>query len=169
MVNLSELLKGDVSGFFKQPSNKAPTTGTETTEKFTSLETSGRIIRSYRGVLPCARGKARHILRCEHLRQIPGEGLPPYRARPEYTHQLWLWYRLNEEPDKLYLLFRGQFDFSLSEREPDWVAGKVSDFLAFLLIYTDKCKSQREVFRHQHSDRFWLLAIEKKLQRLASG
>lgn len=136
----------------------------EADRQFSRLAESGRIIRSYSGFLPDCRFKARHILRCEHLRDIPGERFSPYRAEPHFTHQIWLWYRLNIEPNKLYLLFRGQFDFSISAIKADQMAGEVTDFLAFLLLESDRYR--QNIFRNKDSDSFWVRAVERKVKSL---
>ncbi|MDJ0718727.1 MAG: hypothetical protein QNJ54_31630 [Prochloraceae cyanobacterium] len=139
----------------------------EANQEFSRMEASGRIIRSYSGFLPSTRFQARHILRCEHLRQLPGERFQPYRTFPNYTHQLWLWYRLNSNPDKLYLLFRGQFDFTIPGKNSDKVAAEITDFIAYLL--KEQENSSRELFRHKDSDNFWVMAIENEFKRLSSS
>lgn len=161
MKNLWDTLSTDVNIFFKPKA-----TDTDCDQQFSRLATGGRVIRSYGGFLPRSRRTAGHLLRCEHLRYIPSEGLQPYCVQSNYTHQLWLWYRLNSEPDKLQLLFRGQFDFTLVGRNPDWVAGEVTDFLAFLLLNCEE--HHREIFRHKHSEIFWASAVERKFKDICS-
>ena len=136
----------------------------EANRQFSRLAESGRIIRAYSGFLPDCRFRARHILRCEHLRELPGERFPPYRVEPQFTHQIWLWYRLKQEPDKLYLLFRGQFDFGFSAMDADQMSGEVTDFLAFLLLEGDQYR--QNIFRNQNSDSFWVRAVERKVKSL---
>lgn len=160
MIQLLETPKTYVS---RTKSTAAPAC---TDQQFSRMEESGRIIRSYSGFLPSTRQTARHILRCEHLKDVPGERLP-YRAEPSFTHQIWLWYRLNRYPDKLYLLFRGQFDFTIQGLDPDVVASRISDSLADLLL--DCNRSKREAFRHQDSTTFWALAVERKFKSLSIG
>lgn len=143
----------------------------EADQEFSRLAASGRIIRSYSGFLPCARFRARHILRCEHLRQLPGERFQPYRVFPNYTHQIWLWYRLNPKPEQLHLLFRGQFDFTIPDKYPneviaDKVAAEITDFLAYLLKKSQNYS--RDFFRHKDSDTFWVMAVESKFKALGS-
>ncbi|MDJ0716853.1 MAG: hypothetical protein QNJ54_22005 [Prochloraceae cyanobacterium] len=138
--------------------------GLQIDKKFSSVETSGRILSCYSGFLPGWRFRARHILRCEHLRNIPGERFPPYRAHSSLTHQLWLWYRLNQRPDRLELLFRGQFDLSFEKSKTDEVAKEITAHLADLL--TEGKTHPQELFRHLDSHQFWLCAIETKLKTL---
>ena len=147
----------------KPHADRSERTTASTNQPFSRVEESGRIIRAYSGFLPCTRHTARHLLRCEHLRQLPGEGFPPYRAQPEFTHQIWIWYRTYKEPEKLYLVFRGQFDFSITDADADLVAGEITNFLAHLMI---EAKDPREVLRHKETDIFWPLAVERKLRRL---
>ncbi len=128
------------------------------------MEAGGRIVREYSGFLPCSRLAGRHILRCEHLRDIPGEGFSPYRVEPEFTHQIWLWYRTNAEPDRLNLVFRGQFNFTLADHTEDWVAAEVTDFLAEMLW---EAKQLKHVTRNDQSDTFWIRTVATKLQNLA--
>jgi hypothetical protein len=135
-------------------------------QPFTRVATSGRIIREYSGVLPCARLSARHILRCEHLRDIPGEGLPPYRVEPDFTHQIWLWYRSSDEANRLRLVFRGQFDCSIPGREADVVACEVTDYLAELLW---DLSNMEESMHHENCEIFWSKAIEAKVRTLLNG
>lgn len=127
------------------------------------MEASGRIIREYSGFLPCSQLAARHILRCEHLRDIPSEGFSPYRVEPEFTHQLWIWYRTREEPGRLQLVFRGQFDFSIPGKDADGIAGMVTDFLARMLW---EAKSLKQAQRNDNSDVFWSRAVSTKLGNL---
>lgn len=133
----------------------------DSNQSFCRMAEGGRIIRSYSGFLPSTRRLARHVLRCEHLRDIPGEGFPPYRAEASYTHQIWIWYRLNDNPQQLNLLFRGQFDFARLGRDPDQVAGGVTDYLAYLLVKGEP--HIQELFRHEASDLFWALAVDQYL------
>ncbi len=149
------------------PTDNVPTRKDTTNDdqQFSRVVASGRTISSYSGFLPCTRYGARHIFKCEHLRHIPGERLP-YRAHPSFTHQIWIWYRLTQEPGKLYLLFRGQFDFTLRDRDPDWVAEQVSEFLASLLFNCEEHTG--EIFRHEDGDAFWALAVERKFKSLSS-
>jgi len=159
MKNLWDTLQTDVSKIFKPKS-----TSTDPDQQFCRLAAGGRVIRSYSGFLPYCRRTAGHLLRCEHLRYISSEGLQPYCVQSNFTHQIWLWYRLNREPDKLHLLFRGQFDFTLLGRDSDWVAGEVADFLAFLLL---NCEGHhREIFRHSGGEIFWAYAVERKFTSL---
>lgn len=174
MSLIEKLLKADVRDLFPfvpstQPA-RAPSQPArdDTYQQFSRVAESGRIIRAYSGILPGSRRTARHLLRCEHLRDIPGEGFSPFRAEPHHTHQIWLWYRLSKEPDKLILLFRGQFCFTLAGTDADWVAGEVADFLAYLLL-SDAQNPWSEVFRHDNSDLFWALAVEKKVENLRSN
>ncbi|PSN11871.1 hypothetical protein C7293_22555 [filamentous cyanobacterium CCT1] len=120
---------------------------------------SGRIVRSYCGFLPRLEGRSRHIIRCEHLDFIPGEGFSPFRAEPCFTHQIWIWYRLNRNPDRLNLLFRGQFDFSCPEQDAHELARRVTDYLANLLINNGEHENQ--LFLSETSWKFWALAIDK--------
>lgn len=160
MKKIWDTLQTDVGQIFK-----TKVTAIAPDQQFSRLAVHGRVVRSYSGFLPCARRTARHILKCEHLRHIPSEGPKPYCFQSNHTHQIWLWYRLNRAPDRLHLLFRGQFDFTLLGRNSDWVAGEVADFLAFLLI---TCETHhREIFRHQHSDIFWTSAVERKFTSLS--
>ncbi len=158
MVNLLELLTTHV------PRTKP--TPTDTNQQFSRVAEGGRIIRSYSGFLPRTRRTARHILRCEHLWDIPGERLP-YRVDPSFTHQIWIWYRLNKDPEKLYLLFRGQFNFTITGHDSDWIAGQVSDSLASLL--RDSKEHMHLVFRHKDCDTFWALAVERKFKSLSNS
>ncbi|MBW4577730.1 MAG: hypothetical protein KME08_21065 [Aphanothece sp. CMT-3BRIN-NPC111] len=135
----------------------------DTEQPFSSIKRSGRLVCGYSGFLPCTQQTARHILTCEHLRKLPEEKLPPYRFEPQYTHQIWIWYRNYKDFKKLNLLFRGQFDFAILDREPDTVAKEVSDFLAYVMINS---KNSRELLRTQYNDTFWVLAVETKLRRL---
>ncbi|MBF2078570.1 MAG: hypothetical protein IGR76_08625 [Synechococcales cyanobacterium T60_A2020_003] len=128
-------------------------------EQFCRMAESGRIVRTYSGVLPKLERTARHILRCEHLDVIPGEGLSPYRAEPHYSHQIWIWYRLDHTPERLNLLFRGQFDFSSSEQDSNALAARVTDYLADLLINHDE--HQHQLFLNESSWEFWTLAIDQ--------
>jgi hypothetical protein len=162
MINLAKLLRKDVSTIFRKPRKQGAQL--DPNQQFTRLEASGRVIRSYGGILPSSGGRARHILRCEHLRELPGEGLQPYRAEPNFTHQIWLWYRMNDEPDRLYLLFRGQFDFRMMGYDLDWIAGEIADFLAYLLLNCDEVAP--EIFRNQYSDQFWSTAVSRKFEYL---
>lgn len=155
-----------LTNLFGNPGNHAQTsakTQSNAYPPFTRLAQSGRIISEYSGVLPATRLTARHILRCEHLRDIPGEGLPPYRVEPQFTHQIWLWCRPHATPDQLSLIFRGQFEFVLPGKDPDWVAAEVTDFLAYLLL---QATDPNLVMRHDESDLFWAEAIETQLESL---
>lgn len=127
-------------------------------EQFDRLEESGRIVRAYGGFLPGLESTARHILRCEHLDLIPGEGFPPYRAESHFTHQIWIWYRFKHSPERLNLLFRGQFSFPASELDPHALARRVTDYLSELLIHRDVGHDQ--LFLNESSWKFWALAID---------
>jgi hypothetical protein len=131
----------------------------EATERFSCMAESGRIVRSYCGFLPRFEGRARHIIRCEHLDFIPGEGFSPFRAEPCLTHQIWIWYRLSHNPERLNLLFRGQFDFSCPNQDAHDLARRVTDYLANLLINSSEHASQ--LFLNETSWKFWSLAIDK--------
>jgi hypothetical protein len=133
-------------------------------KSFSLVPKNGRIIRAYEGIVPYGINKAQHILRCEHLRQLPEEKFAPYRAEENYTHQIWLWYKLNNNPEKLELLFRGQFDFSIPDINSDLVAQQIADFLVYLMLNAEG--HQKELFRHQYSYLFWSKAVEKKLESL---
>jgi hypothetical protein len=132
-----------------------------TYQPFSRMEESGRIIRTYSGVLPQLRGRARHMLRCEHLRLLPGEGFSPYRAEPDFTHQIWIWYRLNQAPERLNFLFRGQFNFAMLDQDSDTTARRVTDYIANLLTHSDEYEEQ--LFLNESSWNFWTLAIDKFL------
>jgi hypothetical protein len=149
---------------FSSPGLESRPASPDANQSFTRVVETGRIIREYSGFLPCTQLTARHILRCEHLRDIPGEGLPPYRVEPNYTHQLWIWYRPQQEPGKLYLVFRGQFEFTIPGKDADEVAREVTDFLAYLMLQTG---DRRQVLRHEESDLFWADAVETKLESVA--
>jgi len=159
MANIHKIFSSHV--FSTKSAQSIPT---NIDQEFSRLAESGRIVRAYGGVLPCTRRIARHLLRCEHLRQLPGERFQPYRVEPNYTHQIWLWYILKKDPDKLHLLFRGQFNFTIPGKNPDWIAEEIADFLAYLLINSEE--HVQEVFRNSYSDRFWSLAVEKKFLSL---
>jgi hypothetical protein len=130
-------------------------------KKFSLLGESDRVIRTYGGFIPSAPKTVEHILRCEHLRQLPGDKFAPYHAEENYTHQIWLWYKLKKNPEKLELLFREQFDFKLPGMDADFVAKEVTDFLAYLLLNGEE--HPLELLRHQYSHLFWTKAVEKKL------
>jgi hypothetical protein len=147
------------------PLSDATPQGTSNYQSFARVAESGRIIREYSGFLPATRLKARHILRCEHLRQLPGEGFPPYRVEPQFTHQLWLWSRNTpagtQEPQPLALVFRGQFKFAMPGKDPDALAATVTDFLAFLLL---QATDMQQVMRYPDSDLFWADAVVSCLE-----
>ena len=105
------------------------------TGAFSLRESKGRIIRFYRGYLFWFRDFATHILQCEHLRPLVSENIQPYRANPQCSHQIWIWYRLHQSPSETHLLFRNQFDFGGAHPSADTVAGYVADFLAILLAH----------------------------------
>lgn len=162
------LIKPDSHDRTTTPSAPSRTTnpqGTSNHQSFARVAESGRIIREYSGFLPATRLKARHILRCEHLRQLPGEGFPPYRVEPQFTHQLWLWSRNTPadtpEPQPLALVFRGQFAFTLPGQDPDALAAAVTDFLAFLLL---QATDMQQVMRYPDSDLFWADAVASYLE-----
>ncbi len=160
MKKIWDTLQTDVGQIFK-----TKVAAIDPHQQFSHLPVSGRNIRFYDGFLPCARRTARHILKCEHLRYIASEGAKPYCFQPNYTHQIWIWYKLNRDPEQLHLLFRGQFDFTMFGRDSDWVAGQIADFLAFLLI---NCETHhREIFRNKGSEIFWASAVERKLTNLS--
>lgn len=73
---------------------------------------------------------------------------------------------MNNEPSRLYLLFRGQFDFTIAKIEVDWTAGEIADFLAYLLLNFDG--DSAEMFRNQYSDQFWTTAVSRKFEYLKS-
>lgn len=98
----------------------------DSSQAFARLLPSGRTIRAYSGSLPCTRYAARHLLKCEHLQPIPGEQFPPYRAEPNNTHQLWIWYRFKTNPDQLHLLFREQFGFEIPGKKSNQIAGEIT-------------------------------------------
>jgi hypothetical protein len=162
----------DRTAAYSAPPRSDATTPQDTSDhqSFARVAESGRIIREYSGFLPATRLKARHILRCEHLRQLPGEGFPPYRVEPQFTHQLWLWSRNtptgNREPqplapEPLALVFRGQFEFALPGKDPDALATAVTDFLAFLLL---QATDMQQVMRYPDSDLFWADAVASCLE-----
>jgi hypothetical protein len=144
-------------------------------ESFARMAESGRIVCEYSGFLPAAQLTARHILRCEHLRQLPGEGFPPYRVEPQLTHQIWIWSRkvaqkpvsasqaapVEPSPQPLELIFRGQFEFALPGQVADELAASVTDFLAFLLL---QATDIHQVLRHSESDLFWTDAVASYLE-----
>ncbi|MBW4573933.1 MAG: hypothetical protein KME08_01460 [Aphanothece sp. CMT-3BRIN-NPC111] len=132
-------------------------------QPFSRIAESGRIIRAYSGVLPCTKYTAQHLLRCEHLRDLPGEKAPPYKVQPEYTHQIWIWYRTYKEPEKLNLVFRGQFDFNTASDKSDVIAAEITDFLAYLML---QAKDPTEVLRNKDGDVFWAMAVERKFNNI---
>ena len=115
---------------------------------------------------PAPNQSARHILRCEHLRLIPGEGFPPYRVAPQYTHQIWLWYRTQERPARLMLVFRGQFECVIPGRPSDQIAKEVTQFLANYLMTVEEYE---RVIRQNDSDLFWATLINTKIESLKGG
>lgn len=125
---------------------------------FQRLEETGRVIRSYGGFLPGLESTARHILRCEHLERVSSEGFSPYRAESHLTHQIWIWYRFNHSPERLNLLFRGQFDFSRPGLDANALAGRVSDYIAELLGHSKT--TQEQLFLNDSSWKFWTLAVD---------
>ena len=76
---------------------------------FKAVAGTRRIISEWRGVL-YGLPTYRHLLRCEHLRWLPHDGLEPFRAEPSYTHQFWCWGQKRNAAAPPFLLFRGQFD-----------------------------------------------------------
>jgi hypothetical protein len=135
-------------------------------QPFARVTESGRSICEYSGVLPAARLKVRHLLRCEHLRQLPGEEFPPYRVEPQFTHQIWLWSRNiptdgSTAPQPLALVFRGQFEFAIPGQNPDQVAIDVTEFFAFLLL---QATDIQQVMRYPDSDLFWADAVASYLE-----
>jgi len=156
IARLIEILKAPVFASEK-------TSPGDTPQPFSRVAASGRIIRAYSGFLPCSQHTARHILRCEHLRELPGQKVLPYRAEPEYTHQIWIWYRLYNQPSKLNLVFRGQFDFTIANNEADIVAREITDFLVYLML---NAKDPREVLRNKDSELYWAAAIERKFKNM---
>lgn len=127
-------------------------------QAFHRLEETGRIIRTYGGFLPGLESTARHILRCEHLERVSSEGFSPYRAESHLTHQIWIWYRFNDSPQRLNLLFRGQFDFSRPGIDANSLARRVSDYIAELLVHSKTTREQ--LFLNDSSWKFWALAID---------
>ena len=127
-------------------------------EQFCRLAESGRIIRAYSGFLPGLESTARHVLRCEHLELIPGEGFSPYRAESHFTHQIWIWYRFNHSPERLNLLFRGQFNFLSSDFDAHALARRVTDYLSELLVHSDV--GHEQLFLNESSWKFWALAVD---------
>ena len=140
---------------------RATPTPAETDSGFKSVAQASRIIREFRGLLPTAGHAARHILRCEHLRQLPGERFHPFRAEPEYTHQLWFWYRLHERSEQLILLFRGQFDLRFPEQDPDCAASYLTDRIAEELMTS--MTNDFYLFRQQDSEIFWASLINSQV------
>jgi hypothetical protein len=131
---------------------------------FTRIAMEGRVVREYGGFLPCSNLTVRHILRCEHLRDILGEDVPPHRMEPEFTHQIWIWYRPLTDPDQLHFVYRGQFDFTVPDYDVDAVAAKVTDSLAEVLW---DCTNLEQILRHEDSDIFWSRSVESSLQLLS--
>jgi hypothetical protein len=81
------------------------------------LGDDGRIIGKWGGVLPACAGTRydraiMHTLICMHLRNIIGERYSPYKARPYLTHEIFLFYRVEQE-DVSHLVFRMAYDFSV--------------------------------------------------------
>jgi hypothetical protein len=166
------LLKSDCHDRTETPSAAKPAKpkGSPDHQSFSRMAESGRIIREYSGFLPASKLTTRHILRCEHLRQLPGEGFPPYRVEPHFTHQIWLWSRNTSTgcsapqplaPQPLALVFRGQFEFALPRQDPDTLAGAVTDFLAFLLL---QATDIQQAMRYPDSDLFWADAVASYLE-----
>ncbi|PSR13365.1 hypothetical protein C8255_25375 [filamentous cyanobacterium CCP3] len=122
------------------------------------MEETGGAIRAYGGFLPGLESTARHILRCEHLEHVSSDGFSPYRAESHLTHQIWIWYRFTHSPQRLNLLFRGQFDFSRPGLDANSLAGRVSDYLAELLMHSKTTREQ--LFLNDSSWKFWALAID---------
>lgn len=135
---------------------------------FGPIPISGRVVRAYSGCLPLPHPTPRHILKCEHLRPLPGESMQPYRAEPDFTHQIWIWYRLVDQPDKLHLLFRSQLSFRFhkqeSDQDTDVTAVDIVDNLARLMRGLPQSAGQ-ELFRHENSDEFWTGILEQFLSQ----
>lgn len=79
--------------------------------RFQAVETNKRVIAQWCGVLP-GTPNYRHLLRCQHLRVLD-EGLGPFRAKPEFTHEWWIWCQKRTGKFTRLLLFRGQFDLGM--------------------------------------------------------
>lgn len=139
----------------------SPSIPVDSPSPFARAMPMGRTIRAYSGVLPCTQYVARHLLKCEHLRPLPGDRFFPYQAEPHYTHQVWIWYRFHTDPSQLQLLFRGQFDFAIAGKNSAQVAAEITDYLAFLLIHSEDY--QQHLFRNSGSDAFWAQAVEQYL------
>jgi hypothetical protein len=82
---------------------------------------------------------------------------PPYRTDPQCSHQIWIWYRLHDNPQELHLLFREQFDFSDHNEPVDTLATNVTDFLAILLTHYRLHSWYR--FNQDSAYDFWKKAI----------
>lgn len=143
--------------------SKLTVTPVQSNPSFNRMVKASRIIREYSGALPCSQQAARHILRCEHLRPIPGEDLQPYRVEPQYTHQIWLWYRTQDQPNRMKLVFRGQFEFAIPGRSPDAIAQEVTKFLASYLMTVE---DYQRVIRQDDSDLFWATLIYTKVESM---
>jgi hypothetical protein len=128
------------------------------------MAVSGRIVREYAGVLPCSRRTVKHLLRCEHLRPVAGDPSSPYQDDPNNTHQIWLWYRTSSEPERLHLVFRGQFNFAVPSQPADTIAVQITDSLAERLWESQQLD---QTLRYDESDDDWSSTIEQKLSELA--
>ncbi|MEO0988458.1 MAG: hypothetical protein AAFY20_23400 [Cyanobacteria bacterium J06639_14] len=91
---------------------------------FTPLGANGRQVSRWGGVLP-ATPRHRHLLVCQHLRDVPGQRRP-YKVESLATHEVWIWYQRSGDLAGKHLLFRGQYDCGgalIAEAEkvmPDW-------------------------------------------------
>jgi hypothetical protein len=125
-----------------------------------TIDREGRIIREYSGILPCTKHAARHILRCEHLRDIPGEPVSFYKQEDHFTHQIWVWYRELANPSLLQLLFRSQFECAVKGCDPDAVATAVTDDFAQALW---QCKLPQQVYQSPSNEEIWEKVLENAL------
>lgn len=80
-----------------------------TDRPFQAVAVTRRIVAEWSGVL-YGLPKYRHLLRCEHLRWLPHDGLEPFRAEQNFTHQFWVWGQKRNSIEPGFLLYRGQFD-----------------------------------------------------------
>ncbi|MDG2990606.1 hypothetical protein L3556_06610 [Candidatus Synechococcus calcipolaris G9] len=160
MIDFLEQLKS-----YALPTPTARTPATQSNSPFTRLEAGGRIICEYGGLLAANGTPGRYLLRCEHLRSLPGEKFPPYRVEPDFTHQLWIFSRSPKNEAHLDIIFRAQFNLDLPGQDGDQVALEVTEFLAYLMQHA----SEPDAFvPGEAAEQFWIEAVETHLEMSAS-
>lgn len=156
MLDFLEQLKS-----YALPTPTAPKPATKGDSPFTRLETSGRVICEYGGLLATNITTGRYLLRCEHLRSLPGEKFPPYRVEPDFSHQLWIFSRGQADDANLQIIFRAQFNLAFPGQDADQVALEVTEFLAYLMQHA----IEPDAFvPGAAADQFWAEAVETHLE-----